>query len=99
MPLRACPPDGTLLSHRRQFAPNRTPLRCVSPYGRRRRTLSCRVAGSRARTIVRGYLGRWALVSAVIPIHREQDGVWSADLADLPDLADFQVHALSRPAA
>jgi 1,4-alpha-glucan branching enzyme len=29
-------------------------------------------------------------VSAVIPMHRDQDGVWSTDLADSPDLVDFR---------
>ena len=29
-------------------------------------------------------------VSAVIPMRPEQDGVWSADLADSPDLVDFR---------
>ena len=39
-------------------------------------------------------------VSAVIPMHRDQDGVWSTDLADSPDLADFRAvrpHALHVP--
>ena len=31
-------------------------------------------------------------VSAVIPMHREQDGVWSTDLADSPDLTDFRAN-------
>lgn len=29
-------------------------------------------------------------VSAIVPMRREQDGVWSADLADSPDLVDFR---------
>ena len=29
-------------------------------------------------------------VSAIIPMHRDQDGVWGTDLADAPDLVDFR---------